>query len=127
MPKKKKSKVTKRKVTKKIRRPLKRPKLKARKKIVKRKRIIAKIPGEDLIGRIVHYFPKVRAGVFKVAKGNINLGDRLHFKGHTTDFKQLITSMQINRVPIKQAKKGDEIGLLVDSRVRRRDLVYKIV
>jgi hypothetical protein len=33
--------------------------------------------------------------------------------------------MQIDRVPINTAKKGDEIGLLVNSRVRQHDVVYK--
>jgi len=34
--------------------------------------------------------------------------------------------MQIDRVDIQTAKKGDEIGLQVSSRVRQQDKVYKI-
>ena len=79
----------------------------------------------NLVGEITHYFPQVRAAVLKV-KIPLAKGDMVQVKGHTTDFKQKVTSMQIERVPIDAAKKGDEIGLLVDSRVRRGDKVTKI-
>lgn len=90
-------------------------------KIVKVKEVKEK---QDIIGKVTHYFPKVRAAVVKL-KAPLNLGDTIKFKGHTTDFTQNVTSMQIDRVPINQAKKGQEIGLLVNSRVRQHDMVYK--
>lgn len=79
-----------------------------------------------VIGIVTHYFPHVRAAVIKL-KAPLGVGERIKIKGHTTDFTQGITSMQIDRVPINQAKKGQEIGLLVDSRVRQHDVVYKEV
>jgi len=54
------------------------------------------------------------------------MGETVKIKGHTTDLTQIITSMQIDRVDISNAKKGDEIGLQVASRVRQHDKVYKI-
>ncbi len=54
------------------------------------------------------------------------MGALVKIKGHTTEFKQAVTSMQIDRVPIEQAKKGQEIGVQVDSRVRQHDIVYKV-
>lgn len=77
-----------------------------------------------VIGTVTHYFPHVRAAVIKL-KSPLLISDTIKIKGHTTDFKQSVTSMQIDRVPIETAKKGDEIGLLVESRVRQHDLVYK--
>jgi translation elongation factor EF-Tu-like GTPase len=65
------------------------------------------------------------AGVVKL-KGPLSLGDMIKIKGHTTDLTQTVTSIQIDRVPITAGKKGQEIGLLVNARVRRRDVVYKI-
>ncbi|MFH1202318.1 MAG: hypothetical protein V1674_05455 [Candidatus Omnitrophota bacterium] len=122
-----KKKAVKKRILKKTKRPSKRTRPKARKKVARQiKKTSLAIPGEDLVGKIIHYFPQVKAGVIKVTKGTIGLGDTLHIKGHTTDFKQTVTSLQINRAPIQKAKKGDEIGLLVNSRVRRRDLVYKV-
>ncbi|MFA6216065.1 MAG: hypothetical protein WDL87_00205 [Candidatus Omnitrophota bacterium] len=80
---------------------------------------------EFLLGEITHYFTQVRAAVIKL-KSPVLVGDTIRIKGFTTDFKQKIISMQIDRVSIQKAKKGDEIGLLVDSRVRTKDKVYKV-
>lgn len=84
----------------------------------------AKVKGK-LIGLITHYFPHVQAAVIKL-KGPLAKGDTVKIKGHTTDITQVVSSMQIDRVDIQTAKKGDEIGLQVNSRVRQQDKVYKI-
>jgi hypothetical protein len=123
MPKKKKSakkKLVKRKVTIK-RAAQKRP---IKKKTPIKKKAPVKKPKENIVGIVTHYFSKVQAGVIKI-KAPLAVGDMIKIKGHTTDFKQQVASMQIDRVPINQAKKGQEIGLLVDSRVRQHDVVYK--
>lgn len=131
MAKKKVKKTAKRRVVKK--RPVKRKVVKkkpakkralAKKKVAKKKPVIAKKLKQKAIGVITHYFPHVRAAVIKL-KAPLSVGDAVRIKGHTTDFVQNITSLQIDRVPINSAKKGQEIGLLVDSRVRQHDLVLK--
>ncbi|MBM3252664.1 MAG: translation elongation factor-like protein [Candidatus Omnitrophica bacterium] len=78
------------------------------------------------MGVVTHYFPKVKAGVVKVMGEPIKIGDRIHIKGHTTDFKQKVTSIQINNKSVLKAQKSEEIGILVKSRVRIKDIVYKI-
>ena len=90
-----------------------------------KKPVAAKKPKEDIIGKVTHYFPHVRAAVIKL-KAPLAVGDLIKIKGHTTDFTQKITSLQIDRTPINEAKKGQEIGLLVDSRVRQHDVVTKV-
>jgi len=99
----------------------KKPSLKKRPKV---KKSLKKQEG-NLIGLITHYFPHVQAAVIKL-KGPLAMGDTVKIKGHTTDLTQIITSMQIDRVDITNAKKGDEIGLQVSSRVRQNDKVYKV-
>jgi len=79
----------------------------------------------NLIGLITHYFPHVQAAVIKLKKP-LAAGETVKIKGHTTDLTQIVTSMQIDRVDISSAKKGDEIGLKVSSRVRQHDKVYKV-
>jgi translation elongation factor EF-Tu-like GTPase len=80
----------------------------------------------QVIGRVTHYFPHVKAGVILLTSGELAVGDTLQIKGHTTNFKQKITSMQINNAPIKEAQAGQEIGILLKSRVRHNDVVYKM-
>jgi hypothetical protein len=109
---------TKRKPSKRI---IKKPK--AEKKIIKKTRVPVK-PKENIAGVVTHYFPKVQAAVIKL-KTNVSVGDTLKFKGHTTDFTQTVTSMQIDHVSVNSGKKSEEIGLLVNSRVREHDTVTK--
>lgn len=119
MPIKKKAK-TKKRVSK--RKPTKKRLI--RRRPAKLKKIKLKKPKENIIGEVTHYFPKVRAAVIKL-KAPLLIGDTVKIKGHTTDFTQKVASIQIDRVPVNSAKKGQEIGLLVDSRVREHDTVYK--
>ena len=109
-------------VTKKRVLPVLKKKNAKRKPTLKKK--AAKIEG-ILVGSVTHYFPHVQAAVIKLKKPLAN-GDTVKIKGHTTDLTQITTSMQINRVEIQAAKKGDEIGLQVASRVRQGDKVYKV-
>ena len=88
---------------------------------------IATIANEEFIGNVTHYFPKVRAAVVKISKGELNAGDKIHIKGHSSDFTQAVDSMQIEHSPINKAKPNDEIGLKVNSRVRINDNVYKVL
>jgi hypothetical protein len=83
----------------------------------------AKIKG-TLIGKVTHFFPHVNAAVVKLEAGELKVGHKLQFRGHTTDFKQVLHSMQINHAPINRAIPGDEIGIQVKSRVREGDEVY---
>ena len=102
-------------------------KAKPRRKVSQRKakkRVVKKVKQPPVVGIITHYFPQVRAGVIKL-KTPLSVGDVIKIKGHTTDFTQVVTSMQINHVPVDSAKKGAEIGVLVNSRVRHNDIVYK--
>lgn len=92
-------------------------------KKVKKKKTVAKAK-KGVIGTVTHYFPHVSAAVIKL-KAPLSAGDTIKIKGHTTDFTQKIDSIQIDRVPVNSAKKGEEIGVLVGSRVRQHDVVYK--
>jgi len=90
-------------------------------------RAVSFFAGEEAyLGKVTHYFPKVRAGAIKIEKGNLASGDVIHIKGHTTDFKQKITSIEIDRVSIHQGQPGDEVGTLVRRRIRTGDTVYKV-
>ncbi len=82
-------------------------------------------PKEPVIGVVTHYFPKVSAAVTKL-KLPLSLGQRVRILGHTTNFEQEISSIQLDHVALAQAKKGAEIGFGVLQRVRRGDTIYKL-
>ncbi|MDD5568496.1 MAG: translation elongation factor-like protein [Candidatus Omnitrophica bacterium] len=122
-PKKKVKKTIRKKQIKKktVKKPVKRS---IKKKTVSKKKNTLKKKG-NILGVITHYFPHVQAAVIKL-KTPLSTGETIKIKGHTTDFTQSIISMQIDHVPVNTAKTGQEIGLLVNSRVRQGDLVYKV-
>ncbi|MFA4015821.1 MAG: hypothetical protein RUDDFDWM_000914 [Candidatus Fervidibacterota bacterium] len=82
---------------------------------------------EVLVGRVVHFFPRPSAAAVELTNGELKIGDMIRIRGHTTDFTQVVTSMQIENQPIEAASVGEVIGLKVNERVREGDLVYKLV
>ena len=110
--------------------PRKKPVKRAGKKKAVRKKKAAvrktpKLPSEP-IGRVTHYFSKAKATALLIERDGIRVGDVLYFKGHTTNFKQTVKSLQIDRRPVPQAEPGEEVGIRVRSRTRERDLVFKL-
>jgi putative protease len=79
------------------------------------------------VGRVADYFKKIGVVAIDVTAGEIQVGDTLHFSGHTTDFNQKIDSMQIEHESVEKAGKGASIGIKVKERVRIHDHVFKVV
>jgi len=80
---------------------------------------------EEVIGKVDDFFARpVVAGVELTAP--LQVGDKIHIKGHTTDMELVVDSIQINNVEVKQAKAGDSVGIKISERVRRGDIVYKV-
>lgn len=123
----KKKKATKRRVPRKKKGSLKqRPKKTARKAAVPKPRKKGpELPAEP-IGRVTHYFPRVKAAAVRIERDGIRVGDVLYFKGHTTRFKQRVDSLQINHQAVSEAPPGEEAGIRVNSRTRESDLVFKL-
>ena len=82
---------------------------------------------EEQVGVVTNFFTKLMVAAIEVTRGSIRKGDVLRYKGHTTDFTDTVTSMEIERQPIEEARKGDIIGLKVKERVRENDKVYRVV
>ena len=106
---------------------IKRPKPKVKSKAKgKTKKPLSPEASLEKIGEVTHYFPHVDAAAVKLLKSGLKVGDSIYIKGHTTDFKERVLSIQLDHAAIPEGKKGQEIGLLVKSRVRQGDKVYKI-
>ena len=77
---------------------------------------------EKEIGKVSGYFSHVGVAAIKLSSG-LKVGDKVHIKGHTTDFEVKVGSIQIEREAVKEAKKGDHIGIKVPEKVRPNDSV----
>ena len=82
---------------------------------------------EQLIGEVVHYWGKIAVAGVDITDGELRVGDEILIRGTTTDFTQMVESMQVEMENIEKAKKGDSIGLKVIQKVRGNDKVFKVV
>ena len=80
---------------------------------------------EKQIGTVSNYFEHVKVAAIKLGTG-LKVGDKVRFAGGEVDFEQPIKSMQIQRAKVEKAKKGDEIGIKVKSKVRKGYKVFKV-
>jgi translation initiation factor IF-2 len=81
---------------------------------------------EKEIGRITHFFPKISVAVIEITTGTLKVGETIHVKGHTSDFTQVVGSLQSEHQNIPEVKKGVSAGLKVEEAVREGDLIFKV-
>jgi translation initiation factor IF-2 len=54
------------------------------------------------------------------------VGDTLHFQGHSTDFTQVVSSLQIEHEGVNEAKPGQDVAMKTDQKVHPNDAVFKV-
>ena len=81
---------------------------------------------EEKIGVVTHYFGKIGVAAIKLTDGSLRVGDTIRIKGHTSDFTQVVDSMQIEHDEVDAAELGQEIGMKVKEHARQHDEVFKV-
>jgi hypothetical protein len=76
------------------------------------------------VGRITHFFSKISVAIVDLS-APLTVGDRILVKGPTTDFEQVVDSMQIEHQNVQRADAGQSIGLKTVQQVKEKDVVYK--
>jgi len=76
------------------------------------------------VGHITHFFSKIGVAIVELT-ATLIVGDRILVKGPTTDFEQVVDSMQIEHQNVQRAESGQSIGLKVAQPVKEKDVVYK--
>ncbi len=80
---------------------------------------------QEKVGVVNDYFARIGvAGIDLSAP--LRVGDTIQIRGHTTDFQQVVESMQIEHASVAEAMSGTSIGIKVPERCRRGDEVYKV-
>ncbi len=82
-------------------------------------------PKLEEIGRVKGFFAHIPAAMVELSSA-LKVGDTIYLKGHTTDFQQVVESMQVDRQPVQAAEAGQTVGLKVNDRCRKNDAVYKL-
>ena len=75
------------------------------------------------VGHISHFFSKISVAIVELT-APLAVGDRILIKGPSTDFEQVVDSMQIEHNNIQRAE-GQSIGLRTVQHVKEKDMVYK--
>jgi len=76
------------------------------------------------VGDVDHYYTNIGVAVVDLVS-KLKVGDKITVKGATTEFTQIVKSMQIMHEAVEEAGAGDSIGLKVNDRVRKGDEVFK--
>ncbi len=76
------------------------------------------------VGHITHFFSKISVAVVELTEA-LAVGEHILVKGPSTDFEQVVESMQIEHENITRAEAGQAIGLKMAERTREKDVIYK--
>jgi putative protease len=82
---------------------------------------------EERVGIVTHYFTHLSVAIVQLDSGMLREGDVVHIKGHTSDFKQRIESMEVEHVHVSEVLTGQSFGLRVKEHAREHDVVYKVL
>lgn len=76
------------------------------------------------VGKIINYYSNKKVMVIKVENDGLKINDNILIIGNKTGVVEMkITSMEIDKNPINEIKKG-LVGILVDKDVRKGDQIY---
>ena len=82
-------------------------------------------PGER-VGVVTHYYSHLSVAIIQLETGSLRLGDRIHIKGHTSDFGQTVDSFEIDHAHVDEVRAGQSFGLRGIDHARENDVVYKV-
>ena len=81
---------------------------------------------EKKIGKVTHYFTSIGVAAIEITEGELCVGDTIHIVGHTSDFTQKVSSMQVEHKSVEKASAGESIGIKVDEHAREHDEVFLV-
>lgn len=77
------------------------------------------------IGRVTHYYNHLNVAVLRLTDG-LRVGEHIHFLGHSTDFVQKVTSMEVNHHAVLSVNPGEDVAIKVIEPVHEHDLIYRV-
>ena len=79
------------------------------------------------IGQVVNFYNKVSVAELRIWD-DLKIGDKIMIQGETTgSITHIIDSMQVDGIDVNCVSKNSNVGVLIPSKVRKNDFVYKLV
>ena len=80
----------------------------------------------DAIGTVTHYFSGLMVAAVTL-RAPLSVDERIHIRGHTSNWEQTVGSMQVDHQSVTSAGPGDDVAIKVDGHVRDGDLIFREV
>jgi hypothetical protein len=80
---------------------------------------------EAQIGRVTHYYGHLNVAVLQLTD-RLKVGETIHILGHTTDFIQKVTSMEVDHHRVVVVEPGEDVVLKVVEPVHVHDTIYRV-
>jgi hypothetical protein len=61
---------------------------------------------ERKIGTVIDYFARIGVAAIRLTDGDLRIGDRIRVQGQTTDFTQVVDSLQVEHQAVPHAERG---------------------
>ena len=81
---------------------------------------------KKLIGKISHFYPKISVAVVDL-EDTLKVGDKISIERESGSFEQTVDSIQIEHENIREAKRGQSIGLKISDKTREGAKVFKVI
>ena len=80
---------------------------------------------ESAIGTVLHYYSHLNVAVLQLTE-RMKVGETIHISGHTTDFTQVVASMEVDHHRVVVVEPGENVALKVVEPVREHDTIYRV-
>ena len=77
------------------------------------------------VGVVLHYYPRAAAAVVSLSRP-LHRGDRIHVRGHTTDFVQSVTALALDGSAVAEARPPQLVGVQLEQVARVGDRVFRV-
>jgi U32 family peptidase len=81
---------------------------------------------EQEVGTVTHYFGGPGVAIVKLTDGELAVGDKIKIVGHTSNFEETVTSMQLDHKPVERGTAGQEVAIKVTARARKNDKIVRV-
>lgn len=87
-----------------------------------------RIEKKAIVGKVEHFYTKASVGQFLIENQEILLGDTILIVGPTTGEERLtVDTLMVNGQEANAAKPNDKMTMQLSFRVRKGDLIYKVI
>lgn len=92
----------------------KRPTKRAAKTRIAKKITAKRAPKIKIIGKVSHYYDRIGVAIVEL-NSPLSVGDTVTFKRGDHMHTQIVTSLQMDHLPLQKGKRGDVVGVQVST------------